>query len=306
MELLQLRYFYTVAKTLNISRAAAIHGIPQPAMSKTISRLERELDTPLFNRIRNQLSLTPAGHAFLQEVELSLQHLDKGLAAISCAAEDVCGELRLLVLQHRYVMVDFVESFRCRYPNASFYISNNKADLSDHGNFAICVAGAGQSGYFDSNMLLHKEEIYLVVPRQHRLAKKSCVQPEDLDGEPLIVQYPTHELYCNFFAMMREAGCTPQVAITSNDLLCNQKYLAYGMGVTLVSMQSADSLHSADTVMVPFARPLYRSVYLYWNRHMLHEPLVALFREHLIEEFRQLSQRQERRSAAAETRQEKT
>ena len=65
MELLQLRYFYTVAKTLNISRAAAIHGIPQPAMSKTISRLERELDTPLFNRIRNQLSLTPAGHAFL-------------------------------------------------------------------------------------------------------------------------------------------------------------------------------------------------------------------------------------------------
>ena len=43
MELLQLRYFITVAETLNISRAAQYHMIPQPAMSQTISRLEKEL-----------------------------------------------------------------------------------------------------------------------------------------------------------------------------------------------------------------------------------------------------------------------
>ena len=40
MELLQLRYFMTVARTLNISKAAQYHMIPQPAMSQTISRLE--------------------------------------------------------------------------------------------------------------------------------------------------------------------------------------------------------------------------------------------------------------------------
>ena len=39
MELMRLRYFYTVGKMLNISQAAKIHGIPQPAMSKTISSL---------------------------------------------------------------------------------------------------------------------------------------------------------------------------------------------------------------------------------------------------------------------------
>ena len=50
MEILQLIYFYTVARVLNISRAANIHGIPQPAMSRTISRLEAELGTALFTR----------------------------------------------------------------------------------------------------------------------------------------------------------------------------------------------------------------------------------------------------------------
>ena len=52
MELLQLRYFVSVAQFLNISKAARHHMIPQPAMSKTISKLERELGAPLFDRTR--------------------------------------------------------------------------------------------------------------------------------------------------------------------------------------------------------------------------------------------------------------
>ena len=58
MELMRLRYFYTVGKMLNISQAAKIHGIPQPAMSKTISSLESELGVKLFDRSKNHLSLT--------------------------------------------------------------------------------------------------------------------------------------------------------------------------------------------------------------------------------------------------------
>lgn len=68
MELLQLRYFLTVAEMLNISHAAKHHRIPQPAMSKTISRLEKELGTPLFDRYKNKLTLTPEGEGFYRSV----------------------------------------------------------------------------------------------------------------------------------------------------------------------------------------------------------------------------------------------
>ena len=70
MELLQLRYFLTVAKMLNISRAAEYHMIPQPAMSQTISRLEKELGVALFDRYKNKLSLTRKGEEFLYSLPL--------------------------------------------------------------------------------------------------------------------------------------------------------------------------------------------------------------------------------------------
>lgn len=63
---------------LNISQAAKIHGIPQPAMSKTISSLESELGVKLFDRSKNHLSLTKAGQLFMPEVEKALEHLDYG------------------------------------------------------------------------------------------------------------------------------------------------------------------------------------------------------------------------------------
>ena len=79
MELLQLRYFLTVGKTLNISKAAREHMIPQPSMSATISRLEKDLGAKLFDRSKNHLSLTPAGENFFQVVQSALFTLDQGV-----------------------------------------------------------------------------------------------------------------------------------------------------------------------------------------------------------------------------------
>ena len=106
MELLQLRYFLTVAKTLNISRAAEHHMIPQPAMSQTISRLERELGKPLFNRQKNKLSLTTEGQAFLQSVSTSMAELDSAIQAMQDTAGALKGEITLLVRQHRRTIED--------------------------------------------------------------------------------------------------------------------------------------------------------------------------------------------------------
>lgn len=65
MDLLQLRYFHTVAKLGNITRAAEYYGIPQPAMSQMISRLERDLDgVKLFNRENNRIVLVQKDKCF--------------------------------------------------------------------------------------------------------------------------------------------------------------------------------------------------------------------------------------------------
>ena len=68
MELQQLRYFKAVADIGKISDAAESLFISAPALSTSISRLEKELGMQLFDRTSNRISLNPQGRIFLKPV----------------------------------------------------------------------------------------------------------------------------------------------------------------------------------------------------------------------------------------------
>ena len=57
MELLQLKYFQTVARLEHMTKAAEELHIAQPSLSKTIARLEKDLGVPLFDRQGRQITL---------------------------------------------------------------------------------------------------------------------------------------------------------------------------------------------------------------------------------------------------------
>lgn len=161
MELMRLRYFYTVGKMLNISQAAKIHGIPQPAMSKTIASLESELGVKLFDRSKNHLSLTKAGQLFMPEVEKALEHLDYGIREMESKKNALSGDLRLSIMYHRNTCIHCIDRFSKDYPGVNFSIYNNWADP---GPFDLCIGGPDRVSQYDSSISLLREEIRLVVP----------------------------------------------------------------------------------------------------------------------------------------------
>src|SRR5258708_23229782 len=69
MELLQVRYFLALAKTLNFTRAAEACNVSQPALTRAIQRLEEELGGPLIYRERSLTQLTELGRAMLPHLE---------------------------------------------------------------------------------------------------------------------------------------------------------------------------------------------------------------------------------------------
>lgn len=286
MELLQLRYFYTVGKTLNISHAARIHQIPQPAMSKMISNLESDIGIRLFDRTKNHLSLTPAGSAFLASVEGALTTLDAGIADLESRKGHVCGDLRLAALYHRSTTVHCIERFLKDYPGVNFSIFN---DLSS-GPFDLVIGDPGAKVSCDSSRPLLREEIRIALPLNHPLAARKRLSIHELRSEKFIIPSFNHQLFRVFAAAAKEAGFTPTVSITSNDLYCIQRYFMLGIGISLVPIYSWATLFDRIGVVIPLEAPLYRTVHMYWNMQDLRKPSLALFKQYAEEEFRRLEE----------------
>ena len=61
MDITQLKYFITVARTLNFSEAARRMGVTQPLISHHVNELEKQLGGKLFTRSRHNVTLTEAG-----------------------------------------------------------------------------------------------------------------------------------------------------------------------------------------------------------------------------------------------------
>src|SRR5690349_21039473 len=82
VELNQLRYFEAVARHLHFTRAADELHVAQPSVSQQLGKLERELGTRLFHRMKRRVALTPAGEAFLPRARRLLADLEEARAEV--------------------------------------------------------------------------------------------------------------------------------------------------------------------------------------------------------------------------------
>jgi DNA-binding transcriptional LysR family regulator len=87
MELRHLRYFVTVAEEQNVTKAASILHISQPALSRQIRDLEEEIGVKLLERTPNSVKLTPGGKIFLQECHAILNRVDLAVEKVRVKSE---------------------------------------------------------------------------------------------------------------------------------------------------------------------------------------------------------------------------
>ena len=98
MELHQLEYFCTLAHIKHFTNASKAIAVSQPALSRSIAKLEAELGVQLFDRSEKQLELTAEGRKFLRYVEKGLWQLELGRSLISADTPER-GSIRLSFIQ---------------------------------------------------------------------------------------------------------------------------------------------------------------------------------------------------------------
>ncbi len=248
MELLQLKYFKTAAVLENISKAACANGIPQSAMSKTISRLEREIGASLFDRKGNRLYLNDHGRLFLAAIETALDSIEGAVKAIR-DSDTVNGEIRLLVLCNRRLVTEKIASFRSTCPNVTFSISHSPHDNPK--DFDFCITGKNHLPRDFQCEVLLEEKYKVAVGADHPL-HDACmpVSLAALAHEKFVCMSDKTLLMKDTLTFFALAGINPVVSITCDDPYYVRQYVEMGMGIAIIPENSWGNLFDRNTMLL--------------------------------------------------------
>lgn len=289
MELLQLRYFVTVARYNSITKAAEYHHIPQPAMSQTIARLEADLgNIRLFDRKNGRIFLNEQGKTFLSYAERALQCLDDGLLAIQSREAKVEGDVRILVMENRRFVLHCISEFSELYPNVNFFVSHDFYSEQDSA-CDLCISSIQAHRNMRESVPLIREPIVLAVHESNPLASRDMLSLPDLKNEIFITMPVRSSLNTITYGQCRASGFEPQVRFICDDPYFVRKYVSENMGVALAPSVSWEGRFRDNTKIIPLQDPsMTTTSYLLWDGSRYLSPAVAAFRDFLTAKSRQI------------------
>ncbi|HEX3962073.1 MAG TPA: LysR family transcriptional regulator [Trebonia sp.] len=191
LETRELEYFVAVAEELHFGRAAMRLSIAQPALSKTIQRVESRLGVQLLIRSSRHVSLTPAGEALLHHG----RHALNGVSAAAQAARqagDAQAHLRLVIKPGGDAsLLSGILAAYAEWPGAHqvdilFGGATDRADYLRDGRADVALLYVP----FDDLTGLAHETLYTegrvaILPRDHRLASRRELRLADLEHETM-------------------------------------------------------------------------------------------------------------------------
>lgn len=236
MELSLLYYFKTVAEQENITKAAELLYISQPALSKAIAKLEKSLDVTLFERRKGRISLSAMGRVYYEYVSSAFQVLETGekkleemkqtSAETVSIASPVAGVLQELIY-------NFLLSGDLIQINQYFYEEHilESELLSGKLDFAVTPVTIKNSEI--EQIKLMEEEVFIVLSQDHPLAKKQYIKLADLKNNYFLVDEASFDqkIVCVLCGI---AGFEPKILLHSNEGDLIDDALRSNLGVALV------------------------------------------------------------------------
>ena len=248
MDIPALQAFLAVAESGSFSRAAERIYLTQPAISKRIATLEKELDARLFDRIGRGIHLTPAGEALLTRARHVLKELEdvkRGIANLSGA---IAGELLVATSHHiglhrlPGLLKRFHETYTQVRLNLQFMDSEKACQAVARGDLELAIVTLPPKAAAP----LKTEKIWddpldIVVSPGHPLARELHITMSRLLDYPAILPGPgtyTREIILNAFGRLRDRI---QVGMATNYLEVLKMLAAIGLGWSALPRTMIDS-----------------------------------------------------------------
>jgi DNA-binding transcriptional LysR family regulator len=194
MELRHLRYFVGVGEEQHFGRAAERLHVAQPALSRQIQDLEKEIGFPLFDRLPRGVKLSAAGKLFLEDARRILGEVQEATRRAERVARGKAGTLRVGFVEaiswHGVVPESF-RRFREKQPDA---------ELTPVPMLSVEQVEAVRSGRLDAGFMVRmggldkgldqlpvaQHRVVLAAPKGHPLAKQTKLRVRDLSDAPFV------------------------------------------------------------------------------------------------------------------------
>ena len=237
VDLLQLRYFQAVARHQHVSRAAAELHVAQPALSRSIARLEAELGVPLFDRQGRRVRLNRFGAMFLARAGRALDELDQGQHELHDAAGLAQGAVAIATETLRTV-TDLVAGFLTEHPGVSVRLSQSSAPVMSArlqvGEVDLCLASQPLPGSGLHTAELFSEEVLLAVPPGHHLARYARATVAMLAREPIVTTRPGYWQRTLTDRLFADVGTEPTIVCEGDEPYAIRGLISAGVGVGLM------------------------------------------------------------------------
>ena len=291
MNLYHLRYFATLAHLEHYTKAAEILSITQPSLSHAISSLEKELGVKLFEKDGRNVVLTKCGQAFLVDVEQALNMLDSSVNKLQMTG---LGEGRIDIAELRVLSSTVVPNFVKGFLDSS---SNKKIDFHFHSSTGLTsdmIQGLKERKYdiafcskMDNEPLIEftpvaKQELVLIVPKEHPLEGKTSIDLKESLAYPHIVFSKRSGLRQVIDKLFEKCGGYPEIAYSMEEDQGVAGLVGAGFGIAVVPKMPI--LSYMPVSIIEIATPSWeRLFYMATLKNVYQAPVVMNFKKYVTE-----------------------
>ena len=261
MEMIEIEAFIAIAEHRGFTRAAEAIHLSQPAMSRRIALLERELGAPLFERARGGVRLTDAGAAFLPYARQVRAAARDGKAAVTALEHADVGAVTLVLVGTlaNTRLTAHLERYRAAHPLVRLVLTTGRSNEVS----AMVLEGAAHLGLRYNEdahpdlvcAQMHEERMVVVASTRHGPRDEGPLAPEALTGLSWVA-FPrgkgsAEDSYTRLFArQLHAAGLDAAEVIAIDSLTAQKRLIEAGFGIGSLPISSIEEEERLGTLRI--------------------------------------------------------
>jgi DNA-binding transcriptional LysR family regulator len=251
VEVDQVETFVAIVRGGGFTKAASLLHLSQPAVSRRLDLLERELGAPLFERIRSGVTLTEAGRTFLPHAEGLLACMRDGFDSVRALHQVDRGTITLALVGTlaSTTLTGCLQRFRDAHPRVELRLrtalSQEVSVLVRRGDATLGLRYGGDPHPEMLSVGVYDEPMMVVCSPRHPLARRRQVTPSALGPERWVAFPPRNDAFYEPYPWSLQNrlaawGLSPAEIIPIDSLTAQKRMVEAGFGLALLPESSVD------------------------------------------------------------------